>query len=194
MGKQQKRYLLRESKEMRVGNVLLREMLMNGDERLLQIILREMGMWADENDIGMRGVGGHDGVDQFLLRCKVAWRIDHSVDYRDEVIERCASNSRRNDCGIEGEHVDVVLFHVVQRFLNVLIRMESHRHKLGVMEVNERNNAIGRHERRQIVSYGRALTIVNGNALNLAGQNRRNTIEITDVSTNDSVRIGKHCC
>ena len=65
-------YLLCESKEMRIGDVFLREMLMNGNESLLQIVLREIGMRFDENDVRMGGIGGNNGIDQLLLRCKVA--------------------------------------------------------------------------------------------------------------------------
>ena len=57
---------------MGIGDVLLREMLMNGDECLLQIVLREIGMRLDENDVRMGGVGGDNGIDQLLLRRKVA--------------------------------------------------------------------------------------------------------------------------
>lgn len=194
VGKQRKRYLLRESKEMSVGDVLLREMLMNGEKCLLQIILREEGMRVDENDIRMRGIGGENGIDQFFLRCKVAWRIDDSVDYRNETAKRCAADSRWNDGRIERKHVDVVLFHVVQRFLNVLVGMESHRDELGMMEVRKNNNAIGGRERRQVMSNGRTLTIVNGNALNLAGQNSRNTVQTAYVPMGKTLERSKHRC
>ena len=65
-------YLLRESKEMGIGDVLLREVLMNGDKCLLQIVLCEIRMRFDENDVRMGGIGGDNGIDQLLLRRKVA--------------------------------------------------------------------------------------------------------------------------
>ena len=72
MNEAPKGYLLREPKEMGVGDVFLREMLMNGDECLLQIVLREIGMWFDKNDVRVGGVGGDNGIDQLLLRREVA--------------------------------------------------------------------------------------------------------------------------
>ena len=50
----------------------LREVLMNGDECLLQIVLCEIRMRFDENDVRMGGIGGDNGIDQLLLRRKVA--------------------------------------------------------------------------------------------------------------------------
>ena len=71
--------------------------------------------------------------------------------------------------------------------------MEPHRHKLRVMEVGGSDNAIGRCERRQVMSDGCALTIVDGNAFNLAGENGRNTVEIADVSGSQTIQLNKHC-
>lgn len=63
----------------------------------------------------------------------------------------------------------MILLQVIQRFLNILVGMESHRHKLHVTGVEGSDNAVGRCERRQIMPNGCALAIVDGNALDLAG-------------------------